>query len=200
MTDIYLDNSKIDFEDTERDATIGELLTGIDAELRAGRRFVNKLLIDGEEQIDFRSDSVASVLILGCKEVKLFSDTVEAIALKGVDVIERYLNVVLENIDKCVKAFRAGGADVGASSVIVIDGMTEIAKTMHELTKGGQNYDITIFRTDPAVYYKRILESLEALNKAKDSTDSVLMADTFEYELRELVVEMLGALFAEKGT
>ncbi|MBE9529352.1 MAG: hypothetical protein IME99_08955 [Proteobacteria bacterium] len=200
MTDIYLDNSKIDFEDTERDATVGELLTEIDSELKAGRRFVTKLLIDGEEQTDFRSDSVTSQLILGCKELKLFSDTVEAIALNGVDVIERYLNVVLENIDQSVKAFRAGGAEVGASSVIVIDGMTEIAKTMHELTKGGQNYDITVFRADPTPYYERILESLEALNKAKDSMDSILMADTLEYELRELVVEMLGALFTEKGS
>ncbi len=198
MTEIYIDDNRIDFEDTENDATIGELIGMVEAQLKEQRRFVEELIIDGRAEPDFRSEATSKRLILNFATLKLLSSTVESIALEGVDVLERYLTVVLENINKYVSALRTGGSPAGASPVVVIDGMTEIAKTMNELNKGGVNYDITIFRADPALFYSRILGCLETLNKAKESVDSVLMGDILEYELKPLVEEMLNTLFAKR--
>ncbi len=200
MTDIYLDDSKVEFEDTEHDTTVEKLVFVLEEQLREHRRFICALSLDGDEFDSWRDDPVSKRLILEFNELKLTSATVERIVLEGVDVLENYLRVVLENIDKCVDGVRLGGASVDVSVVVIVDGMTEIVKTMHELFSGGKKFDISIFRQDPSAYYKSILDCLETVKEARDSTDNVLLADVLEYELKPLVEEILKSLFFDKSS
>jgi hypothetical protein len=69
----------------------------------------------------------------------------------------------------------------------IFEGLAEVLKTAVALTRGAGRYRIDLFREDPSVFYKPLMERLEELDSARSAKDTVLMADILEYELVPLI-------------
>jgi hypothetical protein len=195
MTEIYLDDARLDYEDTEEDSTVGELIVAVEGQLRGLRRFVLELSIDGEKRDDWRGSALLEKKLARFEELKFVSASVETVALEGIDVLQQYMKVIAENIAECVKGIRLGGDVDEPLLTSVTGGMSEVVKTMNALTKGGGSYNMDLFREDPANFYKPVLDCLEAMQEARLSGDSVLLADVLEHELAPLIDEISSKIF-----
>ena len=57
---IYLDGARLDYEDTESDATLGDLVKAVEDEMQALKRIVSELAIDGEAREHWRTEEFMS--------------------------------------------------------------------------------------------------------------------------------------------
>ena len=195
MTEVYLDDTKLDYEDTEKDSTVGDLLAELESELKKHRSFIFELRVEGELREEWRGSALLEEKLINFDELRIASISVESVALKGLDILQQSFELMAENIVKCVQSVRQSGNLDNPLITSVTGGLTEAVNTLDELRKGAGGYDMKLFRQDPANFYKPILGCLEAINEARESSDSVLLADVFEHELAPLVGEILSALF-----
>jgi hypothetical protein len=195
MTEVYLDDIKLDYEDTEKDSTVGDFVAEIEKELKSHRSFIFELRVEGELREDWRGSPLLEEKLINFKELRITSVSIESVALKGLDILQQSFELMAENIVKCVQSVRQSGNLDNPLITSVTGGLTEAVKTMNELRKGAGGYDMALFRQDPANFYKPVLDCLEAINEARGSGDSVLLADVFEHELAPLVDGILSALF-----
>ena len=196
MTEVYLDDTKLDYEDTEKDSTVGDLVAELEKELKSHRRFILELWVDGELRDQWRGSGLLEEKLINFKELRIASVSIESVVLKGIDVLHQSFELMAENIVKCVQSVRQSGNLDNPLITSVTGGLTEAVNTLNELRKGAGGYDMALFRQDPARFYKPVLDCLEAINEARSSGDSVLLADVFEHELAPLVGEILSALFS----
>ncbi len=195
MTEVYLDDTKLDYEDTEKDSTVGDLVAEIEKELKEHRRFIFELRIDGTVREDWRESALLEEKLINFSELRVTSISVESVALEGIDVLRQSFKLIAENIVECVQSVRQSGNLDNSLLASVSERLTEAVKTLNELRKGAVGYDMKLFRQDPANFYKPVLDCLEAMGSARESGDSVLLADVLEHELAPLVGEILSGLF-----
>lgn len=195
MPEVYLDGARIDYVDTRNDATIGELVSAIEEEMRDLRRFVLELWIDGQKLDDSVKGELLKQPINSFTDVEFKTVSIESLALEGVDMVQEYINVIKDNIDDCAEGIRVGGPNTDVLLASILEGIVEIVKTTDALIKGVENYKIDLFRENPTNYYKPLMNFLEDLVEALNGSDSVLLADTLEYELKPFLAHMEEALF-----
>ncbi len=183
MTDIYLDGTLLDYEDVDRDSTIGDLVQAVEKELKPMRSFVFELWVDGEKIEGWRDREIMDNSIYKYREIRLVTTTVDTIAMEGLNIVQEYINLIKRKISGVVKELRSGNIDVEKDISTIFEGLNEIVKTMNSLIEGGTRYGIKIFKENPAPYYAPILEYMEKLRNAFSCGDTVLMADLLEYEL-----------------
>ncbi|MBI1911701.1 MAG: hypothetical protein HYS21_06830 [Deltaproteobacteria bacterium] len=194
MPEVYLDGSKIDFEDSGKNLTIGELIVSLESELIRHRRFVLELWVDGEKLDNWRESLFLKKPVSSHGDFKLNTASVDAIALEGIDIVQEYLRVIKSNITVCVRDLRIG--NIGDTELSpIFEGLIEVVKTLDALTQGGGRYGIDLFKENPGVFYQPLLKNMEALKNAKDSGDAVLAADILEYELHPLIEEIEEKVF-----
>ncbi len=195
MTEVYLDDTRLDYEDTEKDSTVGDFIVEVEKELKNHRRFIFELRIDGELREEWRGSPLLEEKLINFKELRIASVSVESVVLKGIDVLQQSFKLIAENIVKCVQSIRQSGNLDNPLIVSITSGLTEAVNTLNELRKGAGGYDMKLFSQDPANFYKPVLDCLEAMNEAREGGDSVLFADVLEHELAPLVDEILSGLF-----
>lgn len=189
-TDIYLDGEKLEYEDTKGDATLKELVEVLEKELHGVRRCITEIWVNGENVAEWMSESVLGKRISEHSELKLKTVQVEALALEGIDMLHEYIRFIKENISSCSADLRMGRPSAESLLSAIFDGLVEVLKTAVALTRGASRYRIDLFREDPAVFYKPLMERLEELDSARSARDTVLMADILEYELVPLITGM----------
>jgi hypothetical protein len=197
MAEVYLDDTRLDYEDTEKDSTVGDFVAEVEKELKSHRRFILELRVDGELHEEWRGSALLGEKLLNYKELRIASVSVESVVLTGIDVLQQIFELMAENIVKCVQSVRQSGNLDNPLLTSVTEGITEAVNTLNELRKGAGGYDMALFRQDPANFYKPVLDCMEAINEARESSDSVLLADVLEHELAPLVGEILSGLFPE---
>ncbi len=195
MTEVYLDDTRLDYEDTEKDSTVGDFVAEVEKQLREHRRFVFEIRVDGELREEWRGSPFLEEKLINFNELRIISVSVESVALKGIDVLQQSFKLIAENTIKCVQSVRQSGNLDNPLLTSVTEGLTEAVKTLNELRKGAGGYNMKLFEQDPANFYKPVLDCLEAMDSARGSGDSVLFADVLEHELAPLVDEILSGLF-----
>ena len=200
MTEVFLDGQRIEFEDRDKSATLGELIEAMNRELKSMKRFIVEVSVDGESMIDWAGSSSLRDSIYAHSDLRLFSDAVESMALKGLHTVEEYILLIKAEAALCLTDIRTGAGSAGARLNAVFEGMIEVIKNMEALSIGAGKYAITVFREDPSPYLKRALETLEAIGKARAAGDAVTLTDALEYEAIPLLEEMGRALFVSGGS
>lgn len=196
MTDIYLDGEKIEYEDAGGDSTVKELVEVLEKELHGLRRCVTEIWVNGENVAGRMSETVPGKRISECSELKLKTVPVEALALEGIEILHEYIRFIKENISSCSTDLRMGRPSAGSLFAAIFEGLVEVLKTSVALTGGADRYRIDLFREDPSVFYKPLMERLEELDSARSAKDPVLMADILEYELVPLITGMEEKVFS----
>lgn len=194
MVDIYLNGVRLDFEDTGNDSTVGDLVTAVEKDLRGSKACITSVSIDGAPVGDFRLDPALQRGLSEFSEVRLFAATFEASALEGINVLKEYIKVTGENIASCVHEIRLGDAgEEGFNSVL--QALVEIIKTMNALFMWDSKHRLSIFKENPEQYYSLLLKRLESVNAARDTGDTVSIADILEYEIAPVLEGMKKGLF-----
>lgn len=195
MTEIYLDGSRLNFEDKGNDSTIGELIEAVERDLTGHRRFVMDLWVDGQKLSEWRGSTVLKTPISGHRDFKLNTASMEAVALEGLDLLQEYIKVTKENVPVCAADLRVGNSRADAVFSAVFEGLVEIVRTADALARGGEKYNMDLFTEDPAVFFGPILRCLEEVRDAREAGDTVLLADILEYELKPFLDGMEEKLF-----
>lgn len=192
---VYLDGIMLDFEDKGNGSTIGELIEAVENDLTGARRFVMELWVDGERLPEWRGSTVLKRPLAVYNDFKLKTASMEEVALEGLDLLQEYIRVTRENIPLCVSDLRIGGSRSDASFSAIFDGLVEIVKTMDALARGGEKYNMDLFKENPAIFYNAILRCLEGMRQAREGGDTVTLADLLEYEVLPFAEEMEERLF-----
>jgi len=182
MTSVYIDGMSLDFEDSEGNSTLGDLVGAVEQEIKSIRRFVDGVSVDGEAMPDWRAAQGMSRPLVGLAEIKLLTASFDEVASDGVVTLMEYSAVIKENIDACSGSLRTG-APAGAEFTSIVEGVIEVVKTMEMLARGGGAYGVAFFSNDPAACCAALLDCLDGLREAGARADSVSMADILEYEL-----------------
>jgi len=189
-TEIFLDGTKIEYEDAGGDSTVDELIEVLEKELLCAGRCIKEVWIDGAIVTDWRDQSVALDLLSKRSEVKLKTISVDSLATQGVLILHDYLRFINENIPSCTADLRLGRPSAEKLFAAIFEGLVEVLKTADALIGAGGARRIDLFRGDPAVYFKPLMERLEELSEARSSKDMILMADILEHELVPYIVKM----------
>lgn len=195
MPDVYIDGKRLDFNDTESNSTISDLIGELEKSLIGLRRFISEIWVDGIKVDNWKSSQAIHKPIAEYKDLNMITVSVEAIALEGLDLVQEYIKLIKDNIGTCVKNIRLGFGDAENEFTEIFEGMIEVVKTMDALTRGGDKYRMALFKENPSIYYKPLLKHLETIRAAKESGDGVLTADILEYELLPFLNEMEFKIF-----
>ncbi|GEM_PF-2447467 len=192
---IYLDGTLLDYEDTDRDATVGDLVEAVEKEIRGMKRLIRDMWADGRKVEHWRITDLPAKPLSEFEELKLLTDSYEAFGAHAVDTIQEYIGVIKTNIDTVVKMIRLGEGAVEEYLASIFDGLKEVSGTLNELSRYALSQSMDIFKEPPTGLYEPLLKHLEVLEDARSSGDPLLVADTLEYELRPFIEDMDKRLF-----
>ncbi len=192
---IYLDGTLLDYEDTDRDATVGDLVEAVEKEIRGMKRLIRDLWADGSKVEHWRITDLPTRPLSEFGELKLVTDSYEAFGAHAVYTIQEYIGVIKTNIDTVVKMIRLGEGAVEECLASIFDGLKEVSGTLNELSRYASSQSMDIFKEPPTGLYEPLLKHLEVLEEARSSGDTLLVADTLEYELRPFIEYMDKRLF-----
>jgi hypothetical protein len=195
LTCIYLDGVRLDYEDTEDDATLGSLVKAIEDKMISSKRILSGLLVEGEEKVEWRTDEMLSTNLSKFKELKLESSSFEEFASRAISTLQEYIKVMLENIKASVTVLRRGETNSPELFLSILEGIAQIMSSVDELSRGMTILDVNTFKEDPSVYYAPLLKHMEALEEARAGGDSLLIADIMEYEILPILSDMDEKLF-----
>lgn len=195
MPEIYLDDAPLDIDDKENDSTVGDLIDGVEKELKPMRRFVNEISLDGDKLANWRTGQTPGIRLASLHEIRLTTASVDEMMLRGVATVQEFLAHIADNIARTVKNIRSGTGDVLTAVSGVINDLNEVVKTIDSLVKGTASYPAELFRENPANYYKGVLDHMKALRDAHAEGDTVLIADILEYELKPYIEDMCNKIF-----
>jgi hypothetical protein len=198
MPEVYLDGSPLDIEDRENDSTVGTLLDAVEKELKGLRRFVSEVWIEGERRDEWRKKDVYGLKLSSVGEIKITSGSVDEMMLKGLDTVEEFMLHIESNIEKTVKKTRSGAGDILTAVSMILGDLNEVVKTIDSLLKGAGPDGASLFRENPANFYKGLLDDMKALKDAYSQGDTILMADILEYELKPYIAGMREKIFPSR--
>ncbi|MBI5643158.1 MAG: hypothetical protein HY954_06755 [Deltaproteobacteria bacterium] len=196
MPTVHLDDIKVEFEDKEKSATVGELVDALEKELMSIKRFIMEISIDGEDVPEWRGSAAMSKKISVHGEIRLKTASIEDMASVGLETVKEYINVIKDNMDACVRDLRVGSEKTADTAFLsIFEGVVEVVKTMDALSHGTARYKMDLFKKNPLEYYVALHQKLETIKNIKLSGDTVLLADVLEYELKPLLEEIEENIF-----
>jgi len=199
MTDVYLDETRLELGGVSPASTVGDVVEAVEADLKPFRRFVQELWVDGTNKGESWMEAVAiNEPVEMFDEVKLFTGDIAPLILRGICTVSEYIEFISELIEQTSKILRRGGVDVDKRLGAIIESTGEVIKTMDSLYRSGISYDIDIFRENPIESYEAILKSISGLRDARISCDYALLADMLEHELAPTLTEMEEKVFHRK--
>jgi len=199
MTDIYLDDTRLEIGGADAASTIGDIIAAVEEDLKPFRRFIQELWLDGSNTGLGWKDTVAvNEPFELYEELKLFSGDVDPIVLKGIYTVGEYIVFICDLINDTSSALRRGAGEVDNLLGAIIESTGEVIKTMDSLYRCGLSYEKDIFRENPISCYEAILRNMSGLKDARLSRDNILLADILQYELGPLLIQMEEKVFYRK--
>lgn len=182
MPHVYLDGASIDLS-YDQHTSVGELVSGIEKELAALKRFILMFTLDGCLIDDWRQSPILGEPLDSHKDCTFVSASLESAAFEGVSVLREYIGQLKENAEAGARAYRTGSPEAGVIFSSVFDGMMEVVKTMDAISGAVKGRHAGILMQDPGEHYSRMMLILEEMNDANASGDALHMADLLEHEL-----------------
>ncbi len=199
ITEVYLDETKLDFSGLSLSSTVGDIVEVVETDLRPLRRFIMELWVDGKnEGLAWKDGVVINEPVKSYGELRLFTSDIDPVVLQGIYTVGEYNDFICELTRKMTDALRCGFGEVDNYLGAIIESIGEMVKTMDSLYKCGLAYGIEVFKENPVAYYEAILNNMTALKDARLALDNILLADILEYEFTPLLREMEDKVFSRK--
>lgn len=185
MPEVFLDDARLDFEDSGKDSTVGDLVDAIEREIRPLKRFIAEIQADGQVVADWKGAGLLTRPISSYGILKLNTASVESVANEGLRTVEAYLAEISAALDGVSARLRSDGSMTGLSGIF--EGIIEVVKTLKALSSGlGQDHGGLLLQ-EQEVFCHEALARLESINEARENYDTIRIADILEYEIAPLL-------------
>ncbi len=199
ITEIYLDETRLDLSGVTRSSTVGDLVDAVESDLKPLRRFIMELWVDGRNEGAAWKDGVAiNEPVKRYGELRLFTSDIDHVVLQGIYTAGEYITFICDLALNMTGALRRGSGEIDNHLGAIIESTGEMVRTMDALYRCGLAYGIEVFKENPVEYYESILQNMSALKDARLALDNVLLADILEYEFTPLLKEMEEKVFCRR--
>ncbi len=200
MTEIYLNETKLDFTDKDKNANISDLIKELEKELHKQKQIISSVEIDGIKISEWHSKEIGESLLSEKNLIKIQTTTMNEFFLSSLEHSREYLDVIKTNTGNIVKWLRSGAEEFGQFILAkMLDDINEWIKTVSSLNKMAVSEGISLFKEDPSKYYSLILKNMEEIKNAQDNQDMVLLGDILEYEVVPLLEKIGNEMFKESS-
>jgi len=198
MTEVYLDDIRLDFEDTDGTATLADLTGGVEEQLKGLKRLIIEVDADGEVHTDWKERDLLSRRLKDFSVLRLKTVSTDTVVLQGLSTVREYIDMVGEAISGGVDDIRLGRSGTAETLSATFDGLLEIVRTLEAIARGGGGQG-GIPAGDLAGICAPLIGHMEELSGARASGDSVLVADLLEYEIAPFLDELRERLLQGEG-
>lgn len=188
MTELYIDDNIIEYEDTDNNSTIGDFIREVEGQLSGVKQLIVAIEVDGDVQEDLYSKELLDIPVADRKEIRLSTAPLKALLEVGINTCNEYIVHIKGAIVVIVDALRAGKNDeVFKLLPGLFESLNEVIKTLAVINANVVRYNLEIFKDSPTSYYDALVVHLGELLSAKDSDDLILVGDLLDYEILPIV-------------
>lgn len=183
MPEIYLDDNKLDVSGKNLDSTVGELCALLGTQLEGLGRAIMGVETDGESRDFSKAGEMSSQLLGNFREIKFTSAPVSELTDMGIDTVQGYVDMILWETEEAHKMLLSGSGDTVKAVMSILDHMNEMVKTADAVLRTPGFDPSRLFNEDPKVLFTSFLGYMETLKNALTVMDTVVIADTLNYEM-----------------
>ena len=191
MTNLYIDDNLIEFEDTDNNSTIGDLLKEVEGQLFDVKQLIVGLDIDGTSASDMHSDELLASPVAGYKEIRLSTAPLKALLDQGIKVCNQYIPHIKGATAVIIETLRAGKNDEAFKLMPgLFDALSEFVGTLALINTNILRFNLQLFKESPAQHYEGLVSHLGKMLSARDSGDLILVGDLLEYEIMPIIIAL----------
>ena len=197
MTELYIDDNKIEYEDTDNNSTIGDFIKEVENQLTEVKQLIVGIEVDGNVKEDMHSHDLLNTPVAEHTEIRLSTAPLKALLEIGIDTCNEYIPHIKGAINVITEALRMGNNEqVHKLMPGLFDSLNELVRTLALINSNVVRYNLDIFKDSPTAYYDALVKHLGEMLSASDSGDLILVGDLLDYEILP-IVDALEKLLAE---
>ena len=179
---IYIDNSKLDFQ-IEIDDTLDTIVKSVEEFAKNNGRVVVEVKVDGKDLGELENKGIATI-----EDIEFFTKSGRIIALEAIQEMNGYIESLKNGSKQLVDEINNGdGGKISQMTLDAIDGLEWIYNILYSIENISTiNYTEIGFQKTFDKYQDIIREILESL----EDKDEMLLADLMEYEIPDIVEEI----------
>lgn len=191
MTDLYIDDNKIEYEDTEDNSTIGDFVKEVEGQLFDVKQLIVGIEVDGSHADDIHSPELLESPVGDHKEVRLSTVPLKLLLDEGIKVCNQYIPHIKGAISVIIEVLRAGKSDEATKLTAgLFDALNEFVKTLAVINSNVIRFNLPLFKESPTEYYEGLIDHLSEMLKARDSGDIILVGDLLDYEIMPIILSL----------
>ena len=179
---IYIDNSKLDFQ-IEIDDTLDTIVKSVEEFAKNNGRVVVEVKVDGKDLGELENKGIATI-----EDIEFFTKSGRIIALEAIQEMNAYIERLKNGSKQLVDEINNGdGGKISQMTLDAIDGLEWIYNILYSIENISTiNYIEIGFQKTFDKYQDIIRDILESL----EDKDEMLLADLMEYEIPDIVEEI----------
>ena len=179
---IYIDNSKLDFQ-IEIDDTLDTIVKSVEEFAKNNGRVVVEVKVDGKDLGELENKGIATI-----EDIEFFTKSGRIIALEAIQEMNAYIERLKNGSKQLVDEINNGdGGKISQMTLDAIDGLEWIYNILYSIENISTiNYTEIGFQKTFDKYQDIIMDILESL----EDKDEMLLADLMEYEIPDIVEEI----------
>lgn len=179
---IYIDNSKLDFQ-IEIDDTLDTIVKSVEEFAKNNGRVVVEVKVDGKDLGELENKGIATI-----EDIEFFTKSGRIIALEAIQEMNGYIERLKNGSKQLVDEINNGdGGKISQMTLDAIDGLEWIYNILYSIENISTiNYTEIGFQKTFDKYQDIIRDILESL----EDKDEMLLADLMEYEIPDIVEEI----------
>ena len=179
---IYIDNSKLDFQ-IEIDDTLDTIVKSVEEFAKNNGRVVVEVKVDGKDLGELENKGIATI-----EDIEFFTKSGRIIALEAIQEMNAYIERLKNGSKQLVDEINNGdGGKISQMTLDAIDGLEWIYNILYSIENISTiNYTEIGFQKTFDKYQDIIRDILESL----EDKDEMLLADLMEYEIPDIVEEI----------
>lgn len=191
MTELYIDDNLIEYEDTDNNSTIGDFLKEVESQIFDVKQLIVAVEVDGTPALDIHSKELLSSPVGEHKEIKLSTAPLKILLDEGIKVCNQYIPHIKGGVAVIIETLRAGKTeDAFKLTPGLFDSLNEFVGTLAVINSNVNLFDLTLFKESPVEYYESLVSNLTEVLTAKDADDIILVGDLLEYEIMPIIISL----------
>ncbi|MBE9531906.1 MAG: hypothetical protein IME98_03780 [Proteobacteria bacterium] len=191
MTELYIDDNKIEYEDTDNNSTVGDFIREVEKELFDVKQLIIGVEVDGDPAEDIYARELLDSPVAEHKEVRLSTAPLKVLLDEGIKVCNQYIPHIKGAIGVIIETLRAGKNDESFSLMPgLFDALNEFVRTLAVINSNVVRFNLPLFKEPPTETYEGLVAHLGEMLTARDSGDLILVGDLLEYEITPIIIKL----------
>lgn len=183
MTEVFLNDDKLELEDKQGNSTVGNLISAVEVELAAIDHIILDLKADGESKLEWRVPEFLDSSLGDLSELRIMTAPFDALMIQGLTTCRDFVDHLKDTLGDAVAKIREGREEEGFESLAEFFSATSsLIETINALYSASEQKGKALLSEPPVKYFEQLAKQLDELQQAQQLKDMVLVADLLEYE------------------